>query len=132
MTYIREGGCLCGNARYRMNIENAEVGNCHCTICRKHSGAPYATFISVKDNQFTWLSEPSGYIQTGKDSGRYFCKQCGTPLRFVSEKYPNMMDITLATFDDPSGLLPTYEIFNCSRMEGVPVVGGAKQFEQDN
>lgn len=132
MSDIREGGCLCGNARYSIDVEGGEVGNCHCITCRKHSGAPYETYISVPLDSFKWLAEPKGYIKTGDNSGRQFCKDCGTPLSFASEGSPDEASITVATLDDPSGLTAQYEIYTSSRMDGVPPVAGAKQFERDS
>ena len=130
MTDIRQGGCLCGKARYKIDVNGGKIGNCHCTTCRRQSGAPYETYISVNIDKFMWLSQPVGYIQTGHDSGRYFCKDCGTPLTFVSDASPYRASVTLATLDNPAGLRPTYEIYTSTRMDGVPVVEGAKQYEQ--
>ena len=132
MADIREGGCLCGHARYKMDVEGGKVGNCHCTTCRRHSGAPYETYITVNIDKFKWLSEPAGYVQTGKNSGRYFCKHCGTPLSFIDDASPYRASMTLATLDDPSRLRPTYEIFTASRMDGVAPVEGARQFEKSS
>ena len=116
MKDIREGGCLCGKARYSIDIADGYVGNCHCVTCRRHSGAPYETYITVPAGQFQWASEPVGYVQTGKTSGRFFCKDCGTPLSFVSDDEPDTVNITVGTIDDPSGMIPVYEIFTVSRM----------------
>lgn len=129
MADVREGGCLCGAARYSIDIEGGEVGNCHCTTCRRHSGAPYETYISVPAVQFKWLSKPKGYIKTGENSGRTFCKGCGTPLSFEDDGSPNLASLTVGTIDNPAGMIPEYEIYTASRMDGVPLVIGAKQFE---
>lgn len=129
MVDIREGGCLCGAARYSIDIEGGEVGNCHCTTCRRHSGAPYETYISVPTVQFKWLSKPAGYIKSGDASGRTFCKDCGTPLSFESKAEADIASLTVGTIDNPAGMIPEYEIYTASRMDGVPQVAGAKQFE---
>ena len=129
MVDLREGGCLCGAARYTVDVEGGNVGNCHCTTCRRHSGAPYQTFITVPDSKFKWLKKPLGYIQSGDISGRYFCKECGTPLLFVTEAEAGMTSLAVATIDDPSGVTVKYEIFTASRMDGVLPVAGSEQFE---
>ena len=36
-----EGGCLCGAVRYRAISSPIRGVICHCSMCRKHSGAPY-------------------------------------------------------------------------------------------
>ena len=131
MTDIRQGGCLCGKTRYSIDVEHGRIGNCHCTICRKHSGAPYETYVSVKAEKFEWVNKPEGRIETGKTSARQFCRDCGTPLSFVSSDETEWASMTVATLDDPSGLIAQYEIFTSSRMDGVPQVAGARQFKRD-
>ena len=36
-----EGGCLCGAVRYRAIAAPIRAVICHCSMCRKHSGAPF-------------------------------------------------------------------------------------------
>jgi hypothetical protein len=46
------GGCLCGDVRYRATGEAEWVGNCHCTICRKVSGAAFGTMAVFSNDAF--------------------------------------------------------------------------------
>jgi len=129
MEVIRKGGCLCGATRYQVNLEGHETGNCHCTMCQKHGGAPYQTFTDVPGDNFKWLSEPRGRIDSGESSWRTFCKDCGSPLTFGSIEEVDRVSFTTATLDDPSGIVARYEIYTRSRLEGVLPVKGAKQFD---
>ena len=38
------GGCMCGKVRYEAEAP-AWVGHCHCHLCRKHTGAAFATML---------------------------------------------------------------------------------------
>jgi len=40
-----EGGCLCGAVRYRAIAAPIRAVICHCSMCRKHSGAPVLAFV---------------------------------------------------------------------------------------
>ena len=39
------GGCLCGRLRYRADAEPVRAVICHCSICRRVSGAPMLCFV---------------------------------------------------------------------------------------
>lgn len=54
--------------------------HCHCARCRKHHGAPFASFLQVQRQQLRWLSgeeqllsEPASQAQQ-----RRFCAVCGS------------------------------------------------------
>ena len=39
---------------------------------------------------------------------RTFCRQCGTPLTYRSDREPETVDVTTATLDDPNAFPPTH------------------------
>lgn len=43
-----EGGCLCGEVRFRATGQPKWIVWCHCESCRKHSGAPASVFVSYE------------------------------------------------------------------------------------
>ena len=42
-----KGGCFCGRIRYETAGTPFRETNCHCSICRRTSGAPFVTWFSV-------------------------------------------------------------------------------------
>ena len=38
---ITEGGCFCGSVRYSFESYNYPSANCHCSMCRRTSGAAF-------------------------------------------------------------------------------------------
>ena len=44
---VLEGGCLCGNIRYRSVNAPVFVSHCHCQRCRRHSGALFVPLDGV-------------------------------------------------------------------------------------
>ena len=42
-----QGGCLCGGIRYEVSGPLTDVGNCHCSMCRRFHGAAFATYAKV-------------------------------------------------------------------------------------
>lgn len=132
MPDLRQGGCLCGAARYEINLNGNKTGNCHCRDCQKNSGAPFMPFANVDSGQFRWISEPKGVFHSSEKALRRFCEKCGTPLTWEAKARPERQSVSMCTLDDTSGLEITYEIFTRSRVPGIQPVPGARQYEADN
>ena len=49
-----EGGCLCGAIRYRIEDGEHPAANCHCTLCRRASGAPFVSWLVVPEAAFAF------------------------------------------------------------------------------
>ena len=46
-----KGSCLCGKIKYEIKTFEPDIANCFCSMCRKISGAAYATYGTVlKEN----------------------------------------------------------------------------------
>ena len=63
-----EGGCFCGKIRYTIDPGEYPIVNCHCSMCRKISGAPFVTWIVVPRESLKYLQgsldDPDRYIPT--------------------------------------------------------------------
>jgi len=99
------GGCQCGRVRYAAQLANNEAYFCHCRMCQRATGGVAAAFVSVMKDALTWEREPD-YYASSAIARRPFCSVCGTPLGF---DYPDAAksDLTVGSFDDPSGFVPT-------------------------
>ena len=112
-----EGGCLCGNARYRFEGEPVMVGVCHCRHCQKQSGAPFSVVAGVAEGAFSLIGATTTFLDQG-DSGstveRIFCPSCGSPLVSKIGAMPGMVFVKAGTLDDPTALVPAFEVY-CDR-----------------
>ena len=130
MSKIRQGGCLCGAARYEVDITNHETGNCHCSLCQNHTGSAYLTVTCVAVDQFNWISKPTGEYASSPNVIRRFCTKCGTPITWESTDYPNIANFGTGTLEDKSDIVIHHEIYTDNRMNGVQPVPGARQMRQ--
>lgn len=75
-----KGACLCGALQYEVDGPFTMVLNCHCSMCRKHHGAPFATFAAAPIGAFRWITgrESVGEVQSSEHGKRCFCKVCGS------------------------------------------------------
>lgn len=102
-----EGGCHCGAVRYV--VEAAGEGGdaprtalCHCTDCRRCSGAPVVGWTAVASSTFTVVQGSPAVYRSSELAQRSFCAHCGTGLFYINETVlPGLVDIQTATFDDP-------------------------------
>ena len=55
---------------------------CFCDMCKRATGAPVPSFISVPRERVTWHGIPTVYASSDIAS-RGFCATCGTPLYYA-------------------------------------------------
>ena len=111
-----EGGCLCGAVRYRLDAEPFDAGYCHCTLCRRSSGAPVLAFATVPLDKFVITKgEPSKRRSTAFGE-RWFCRDCGTQLAMHVDHQPDTIDFTIPSLDDPGIIAPQFHIFTEDRI----------------
>ena len=101
------GGCACGRIRYRVSIENDDAYLCHCRMCQRASGAVSMAFKNVKAASVTWETEPDWYASS-PIARRPYCSACGTSLGFRFNEGSENMDLSVASFDDPSRFRPKW------------------------
>jgi len=111
------GGCLCGGVRYRIDgpIQGA-TAHCHCTMCRRASGAPVVTWFTVKTDDYAVTKGAPGVYRSSEKAERTFCPTCGAQLTFRTDEAPGFVDVTLATLDDPENHPATLHIWTESRL----------------
>lgn len=113
------GGCYCGHLRYAIDADPKLVANCHCTICRRTSGAPYVSWIIIAADAFRWTAGKPALLQSSSHGQRHFCAQCGTPIAFSSSQRATDLDITIGSLDQPEPWIPTLAVHAESRLPWV-------------
>lgn len=74
-----KGSCLCGAIEVVAG-EHAEIGLCHCSMCRRWTGGPFFAVHCDDKVQFT-----GGTVKTFRSSEwaeRAFCDTCGSTLYY--------------------------------------------------
>jgi GNAT superfamily N-acetyltransferase len=105
------GGCFCGAVRWHVAAPATDVGHCHCTICRRTSGAPFVTWVTVPAAAFAFTRGRPAELRSTPRAWRTFCPACGTPLTFRSLDEPGTLDVTVASADDPAALRPVAHVW---------------------
>ena len=101
------GGCLCGATRYRVNGPQLRGTICHCTICRRWSGAPFLSWSLFNKDQFQWVKGTPGTTSVIPEVNLHFCESCGSPLTFEFTDSSEIIGATTGTLDEPENFRPT-------------------------
>jgi hypothetical protein len=133
MERSRSGGCFCGHVRYRAGAAATEATCCHCSICRRTSGAPFVAWFTVPAASFQVVAGDPSEHQSSVHGTRTFCPRCGTPLTFRSSHTPGEIDVTTCSLDDPEAVPPADHTWTSARLswvklaDGVPTFSGARE-----
>ena len=116
------GACHCGACRYEIDLDElGDIANCHCTICRRTTGATLVTWATVPAARFRWVSGPPATYASSPPATRHFCPNCGAQLAFLHADWPGTIDITTATLDSPEFFAPTRHIWSTTHLPWMPM-----------
>ncbi len=76
------GRCLCASVEFEIRDPPRKLYQCHCSLCRKQSGAAsHAAFI-VRSEYLVWHAGQDLVSSYVKPSGfrSDFCSRCGSPV----------------------------------------------------
>lgn len=126
-----QGGCHCGAVRYEVAGEPQHVALCHCSDCRKSSGAPMVAWAAFTEDQFKLVEgEPVTFNSSGA-AMRSFCPKCGSGLYYRNAEFlPGIVDIQSATLDDPEALPPGAHIQTAERIGWMETAHSLPAFER--
>jgi hypothetical protein len=126
-----EGSCLCGNLRYEVAGPLSRMIHCHCSMCRKHHGAPFATFVGAPLMGFKWYSgEDSSVCYRSSEQGvRRFCPTCGSAAPALI-KQMDLAVLPAANLSGEIGIRPQSHLFVGSKAPWYTIRDDLPQHEE--
>ena len=100
------GGCFCGFVRYEADAHPFHETVCHCASCRRMVGAAEVAWFSVPRAAFRLTAGAPSRFASSEGVERSFCPTCGTSLTYRSRDFPDEIDVTIASLDDPDAAPP--------------------------
>ncbi|HWO43438.1 MAG TPA: GFA family protein [Candidatus Eisenbacteria bacterium] len=112
------GSCLCGAVRYRVRGPFVRFAHCHCSRCRKATGAGHSSNLVASPPNLEWISGQDQTMRFDLPSARSFatavCRTCGAPVPRLSRDGQRAI-IPAGSLDEDPGVQPTMRIFWESR-----------------
>ena len=127
------GGCLCGAIKYEISSSLQFARNCHCAMCRKVTGAAFATWAYVKANNFRWVRGEAqlGKYQSSSEVTRTFCKMCGSTMQYVANQtFQDAFGLALGTVDGDPGCKPMRHVMVGSKAPWFEITDQLPQSEE--
>jgi hypothetical protein len=91
-------------------------------MCRRAQGAAFVTWLGVAREQFRILDGAQlGRYQSSPGATRSFCKQCGSPLFFESERWAGEVHIARAAIAGDVDRAPQAHVFYSDRAEWLAI-----------
>lgn len=124
------GHCHCGAISYSAESAAVHSSFCHCEDCRRCAGAPIVGWAAFKAKDVTVTGEPVSY-SSSEHAIRQFCGTCGTGLFYVNEQVlPGLVDIQIATLDDPEALAPQIHVQAAERLSWMTGIDDLPAFDR--
>ena len=129
-----EGGCACGNVRYKLSENPLIVHACHCRDCQRITGSAFVINLWI-ERKFVEAkgAAPKSYKLAG-GSGKvhevFFCETCGTYVWSLYHGAPGKaLFIRAGTLDKPDAVKPDIHIFTRSKLPWLKLPDDARAFK---
>jgi len=114
------GSCLCGSVAFELRGDARRFYHCHCSRCRKASGAAHASNIILKLQAMSWTAGEQltrrYKVPEAERFATVFCSECGSPLPRVSPD-GQVVVVPAGSLDHEPDIRPQARIFADSRAE---------------
>ncbi len=125
-----DGGCDCGQVRYRITSSPLFVHCCHCRWCQRESGSAFALNAMIESDRVELLAGEPEMVDTPSSSGKgqaiARCPNCHIALwSHYGGAGPALAFVRVGTLDEPDHLPPDIHIFTESKQPWVIIPPGA-------
>ena len=110
------GKCLCGKVTAEVTAPPLWVGHCHCPSCRKATSAAFATYAGFPVSHVHFRGAAPKAFRSSPGVWRRFCGECGSPVSFEGERWPDEIHLHVGFMDEPERFVPTGETYVSARL----------------
>jgi len=121
--------CMCGNIELQATGPARYTEYCHCKWCQQSAGSAFIPWVVFDENNVRVTKGKLCYYQSGENSKRGYCQDCGSTISFHS---PGNFDIALGIMDDPAPFKSRQHIWNKSRIRHINIVDDLPRYEESD
>jgi hypothetical protein len=132
MTDLREGGCSCGQVRYRLTSDPMFVHCCHCRDCQRQTGGAFVLNALIETDGIELLAGDPEPVAVPTASGRphriFRCPACRTAVWSEYGGVAKLRFVRVGTLDEPAAIAPDVHIYTRSKVPWVALPEGVPAF----
>jgi hypothetical protein len=132
MSVPAEGGCACGEVRYRLTSDPLFVHCCHCRNCQRQTGSAFVINLLIETERVELLAGDPQPVDVPRDGGsdqRIFrCPTCQVAV-FSEYGRPEVRFVRAGTLDRPSEVRPDVHIFTRSKLSWITLPDSVPAFD---
>jgi hypothetical protein len=128
----RDGGCSCGEVRYRLASDPLFVNCCHCLNCQRQTGSAFVINALIEAGRVELLAGNPVAVGVPRDDGStQKIRRCPTCQVAVFSEYtrPEVLFVRAGTLDDPASVAPDAHIYIRSKVPWMTLPEGVPAFE---
>jgi hypothetical protein len=124
------GGCFCGAVRFAFD-DVFDAGYCHCSICRRSSGAALMAFANTPARGLRLTAGVPRFVATSAEFERAFCGDCGTVMftRSIDPARWDMVSVHLGAVERAAEIAPTMHICHVDRLPWLDLADALPRFD---
>lgn len=123
------GQCLCGAVQYEVADAFTYALNCHCSNCRRATGAAFKRFAGIVRTALTVTKGADRLLIYGSEENHdAHCARCGSMLYSLVQGAA-WVHVTLGTLVDPPSIRPSAHIFVGSKAPWFAIADNLPQYE---
>ena len=122
------GRCYCGATTISATQAPQAVAYCHCTDCRRVTGAPVAAFAAFDEAVVTFSPDEGHKVVANPGVTRTFCSACGSPLTGRYAYLPGQVYIAIGLLDQASDLAPQLHAHESQRLPWLHIHDDLERF----
>ncbi len=112
----KSGRCLCGAVTYAYDGAVNWSAYCHCESCRRNTASPVTAFFGVPRDAFRFTGKAPAIYRSSPGVRRLFCADCGTPMAYEADRFPDEIHLYAASLDEPLNYAPQAHVHWAERL----------------
>ena len=127
---VLTGQCRCRAVTYEVADEFSYAVNCHCSNCRRTTGAAYKPLAGIRIKKIRIAAGGDSVMLVGDpDSPYVHCRACGS-LLYAVVKDGTYAHVTMGTLVDTPSIRPSHHIFVGSKAPWFEITDDLPQHDE--
>jgi hypothetical protein len=128
--FAREGGCRCGQVRFKISAPPLITMACHCTGCQKMTSSAFSLSVLTTSAGFAVTEGEPVIGGLHGATQHFFCPHCKSWMFTRPDGADHLVNVRTTLLDDPSGLDPYMETMTAEKLSWVvtPAVASFEGF----